>query len=45
MIPQYINFIFSHKGKNIPNLIVYLSLNVKDKNNYTIGPLITNEIG
>lgn len=45
MIPTYINFIFSHEGINIPNLIVYLSLNVKNKNNYTIGPLITNEKG
>lgn len=45
MIPSYIKFIFSNEGVNIPNLIVYFILNVKNKNDYTIGPLITNERG
>lgn len=45
MIPNYIKFIFTNEGINIPNLIVYFILNVKNKNNYTIGPLITNERG
>lgn len=45
MIPSYVKFIFSNEGVSIPNLIVYFILNVKNKNNYTIGPLITNERG
>ena len=44
MIPSYIKFIFSNEGVNIPNLIVYFILNVKNKNDYTIGPLITNAV-
>ena len=45
MIPSYIKFIFSNEGLNIQNLIFYFILNFKNKNDYTIGPLITNERG
>jgi len=43
--PNEINFIFTSNNKPVKNLLVYFILLANKKNNYTIGPLKTDEKG
>jgi c-di-GMP-related signal transduction protein len=46
MVPKQIEFLFRNKNNNvIPRVIAYFVLISENKNNYSIGPLISDERG